>query len=58
MNRKITGKSVVKFVGWITVFATILMILMKVFSNIQTPITYILLGFSSSTFCLYLGYSR
>lgn len=58
MNKKITGKSVVRFVGWVSIFATILIILMKGFSDIQTPVVYILLGFSSSTFCLYLGYKK
>lgn len=56
MNRKITGKSVVKFVGWTTIFATIIVILMKIGFNIQLPMIVILFGLSSGTFCLYLAY--
>ena len=56
MNKKITGKSVVKFVGWVTIVASIILILMKVSFNEQIPISQILIGFSIGTFCLYLAY--
>jgi|GEM_PF-1914752 hypothetical protein len=56
MNRKITEKSVVKVVGWATIVATIILILMRVVFNLQPPMIAILLGFSSGSFCLYLGY--
>ena len=56
MNKKITVKSVVKFVGWAAIFATIILILMKLVLNVQTPMIQIISGFSSGTFCLYLGY--
>lgn len=57
MSRKITRKSVVKFVGWAAIISTILLMLIKVVFNVQTPMIPVLLSFSSGTFCLYLGYS-
>ena len=56
MNRKITGKSVLKVVGWITIVATISLILMKAGFNLQPPMIVIIFGLSSGTFCLYLAY--
>ena len=56
MNKKITAKSVVKFAGWAAIFATILLILMKLVLNVQIPMIQIISGFSSGAFCLYLGY--
>ena len=56
MINKITRKSVVKFVGWAAIFATIFLILMKVVFNVQIPMIIVWLGLSSGTFCLYLGY--
>jgi|AntDeeMinimDraft_5_1070356.scaffolds.fasta_scaffold47747_2 hypothetical protein len=58
MISKITGKSVVKFVGWAAIFATTLLILVKAVFNLQIPMIGVLLGLSSGTFCLYLGYSH
>ncbi len=56
MISKITGKSVVKFVGWAAIFAAISLILMKVVFSSQIPMILVWLGLSSGTFCLYLGY--
>lgn len=56
MNKKITAKSIVKFVGWATIVASIVLIIMKLSFNENITVIQIFLGFSIGTFCLYLGY--
>ena len=56
MNRKFTVKSILKFAGWAALFASIVLMFIKFVFNEQITFPIIMTGFSSSLFCLYLGY--